>query len=848
MYYCAALSAQKKLPVVHTTFRNNSGCPPKAAEASTAKELADQSTSSTIVNDSQDLAQKAVNFLPTSKPEAPKPRRKGRKKRKQERGLPDEKARLDLARTYLEIQTKCWPELVKSGILPRASKKTIKRLADNFRQRFLGGAVEEVESVVAGASEELGGAYLRYSCDNSNPRSLDQQLRNALQRARSDEVFIPWQWVMADAAVTGTIASRSGYQMAKSLIASGHNGFGRLYIDELGRAARDAIEALRLGRLVDSQKKRLIGVTDGFDSWTPYAKLMLTVFAMLHELFVDQLKSKVLRGMADAFEQGRNINPPSFGYKLVPATDADGNPIYDHEGDPIKAKVIDKEEAQWVVEVFRLFAEERRSPERIARHLNELAVGGKETWDRRRIVMILTRHTYVGVEYYGMTRQIRDPDNGNVTVVKRPRKEWKRREVPHLRVVSDEMWAKAHARLKQCSEAYNSNRKNRPTRTEVYPKALFRPICGYCENELWLGRSGKYASFCCLNGRDGKKGCKLRSYKSVRIIDNAILGHLCKHVFTQESLQTLLAAANRFLVEEAQRPREDTTPLRDQIKALEGKVERLTETIEDCGRAGLDRLVKRLRRHEKQLRALRRKLKQIEARDAAPPPPITEVDLEAILSDLRGLLSADVEAVAPVLKELTGDIMVTQVREKGKHGATWIARFTINSVPVVAELTARRGCPTSGTWEFLNTRGWTIPIEAEVRLEEIPGYELLAPEMLAMYRKVRCVQTVASAYGISRMRTKEILDFARTGKRPKWKAGKRTGTGIRVDYRKIAPFVAKWRDEEHLTWRRIADRLVEERVTDRRLSEDTLRRAYDYFHQETVREAARHGRKTKRGG
>ncbi|MFM7033779.1 MAG: hypothetical protein ACKOYJ_01090, partial [Planctomycetia bacterium] len=53
-------------------------------------------------------------------------------------------------------------------------------------------------------------AYLRFSDENSNPRSLDQQLINVLNRARRDSVFVPWQYVMADAAVNKRNASTVG--------------------------------------------------------------------------------------------------------------------------------------------------------------------------------------------------------------------------------------------------------------------------------------------------------------------------------------------------------------------------------------------------------------------------------------------------------------------------------------------------------------------------------------------------------------------------------------------------------------------------------------------------------------
>lgn len=147
--------------------------------------------------------------------------------------------------------------------------------------------------------------------------------------------------------------------------------------------------------------------------------------------------------------------------------------------------------------------------------------------------------------------------------------------------------------------------------------------------------------------------------------------------------------------------------------------------------------------------------------------------------------------------------------------------------------------------EYLHDRGWTIEQSAEVRIEKIPEYEKLAPEMLALYEKSNCVQTVASAYGIAWDRTKEILEFAKTGKRPKWKAGRRTGNGVRADYERIAPIVVELRDSEKLPWSKIQTRLAN--VNGVQVSITTIRRAYDYFHQDEVLQAANRGLKPDRG-
>lgn len=160
---------------------------------------------------------------------------------------------------------------------------------------------------------------MRYSSDNSNSRSLAQQLQLELARARARSHFIPWQYLFADAAVTGTTSHRRGYQELKSLIRSDAPGLTAVYIDEVGRASRDAVETLQLGRLIDARRRRLIGVSDGFDSTSEMSKMMLTVAGMFHEHFIDQLRAKVKRGMNDAFRLGTNLGKPALGYTLEPA-------------------------------------------------------------------------------------------------------------------------------------------------------------------------------------------------------------------------------------------------------------------------------------------------------------------------------------------------------------------------------------------------------------------------------------------------------------------------------------------------------------------------------------------------
>ena len=113
-----------------------------------------------------------------------------------------------------------------------------------------------------------------------------------------------------------------------------------------------------------------------------------------------------------------------------------------------------------------------------------------------------------------------------------------------------------------------------------------------------------------------------------------------------------------------------------------------------------------VRQHEARIKDLSEQIREAEVANDVPPP-IKEGQVEAILNDLRNLWREDVAAVAPLLRERTGPVTVSVEREEGKRRATWLAEFTINLVPLIAQLSAKRDCPTTPTWEYLEILSWT---------------------------------------------------------------------------------------------------------------------------------------------
>jgi DNA invertase Pin-like site-specific DNA recombinase len=607
--------------------------------------------------------------------------------------MPERQGLLDLARTYLEVQARLWPELAGTTAVPAADPATIAAMADDFERRFRqlhADVFRPGDTPIAWIA--LAVAYLRFSDGNSKPRSLDQQLLNVLNRARRDGVFVPWHYVLADAAVSGTLACRTGYMLAKTIVERRDEfGVSWFLIDDLSRMSRNTIESLRLGELAKETGVRVIGASDGFDSANPQSSLLLPVLGSMNEAFITQFRPKVKRGMDDAFRRGDNIQPPGVGYRLVDVKDASGNLVITHKGTIEKRAEIDPEAAAWIVRGAKMIAHEGKSPIELARLFNEQKVGGRQTWSDSMIRKMYSRERLVGREVFRTTRQEKNRTTGKVRYVKLPQDQWLVRESPHLRILPDELADAVRAKLNLATQSFGRTAKDRTKkahRADLYPKVLIRLICGGCGTPMILGRSlGKYQSFCCFNSLHGIHGCTNRGYKSARIIDDAVLGTVMTTLFTEDFLADLTADVNKRLAWIARQPIPSTKKLEQEIANEDRQLKRLTDRLDKVDVTHLDVLVTKAEEMGRQLAAKRERLKELQRAGRRPNvKSVKEQDVVAALTHLRDLLQGDVGVAAQVLKALVGDVILETRQVEGQQKPQMVARFTINAVPALAVL------------------------------------------------------------------------------------------------------------------------------------------------------------------
>ena len=802
----------------------------------------------------EDEAKTAAAFEAITSPEAQlelgDPPLMTRKEKQARKGLPEYHNLLALARVWLNQAHDLWPELANAGLIPPAGESSVKQLVRDFRQRFISGQVDEFITP-AGRKPwtALAAGYLRYSDDNSNPRSLDDQLGKEMKKAREQGRFIPWEYVFADASVTGRTHLRRGYRLAKDALERFKDtDLDTLYFDDFGRATRTGIESYRLAKLMERLDHRLIGVSDNFDLSSPAAKIHIAAIAMFNEWFIEQLRAKVLRGMKGAAERGTVLGKLRFGYKLTPLLDKHGKPVINTGKDKvINVPAKDPDALEWVSKAAHWFADDLKSYKWIARQFNTHKVGGSTSWTGSKISKMLACPIYIGVVIFNRFHAVFDTETAEITIHENPRRDWVVRKMPELRAWNNELWRKVRRRAAFVREhAPNTGKKY--NRSEVYPVALLSEVlvCGSCKHEMQLIRSDtkkNYKQYGCPNGCNHVGTCQQHSSKSTRLVDTSVLDYIDQKVLTPERITEMVTLANKHLADEANRPKILTQPLKDQLRKLSGQEESLTEFVlahQDAHNMGS--YLKKGDQIREQITQLQKQLREAEATNAAPPPPLDVNQVLAYLEDMRGLLNQSVEKSAAVMRTLVGKIVVREVREPGKHWTSWVGEIQTDLVQFMAKAAREKNYPWRATSELLCIRRWIKPHAEQIPLD-VPRYAQLAPKALEIYTKTKSINAMASALGLTWKPAKQILEFARTGHRPVWESSRgkqrRNKQGRGRKYRDIADDVARLKDQEKLSWPAIAKWLKENRGIV--VAGGTVRRAWELGHEAAVLAAAENG-------
>ena len=410
----------------------------------------------------------------------------------------------------------------------------------------------------------IAGAYLRKSNDEADKAADAKSI--SVQRALVEPFAVARGWaiderfIFTDDGVTGATYDRPGLQGLLAMVAKKPVPFTRLIVVEQSRIGRgDAIDTLFVIRQIEQA---------GVEIWESRSGNRISLQDDASELLA------YLSGWRDKSERKKTITRvrDAAAKRFVSGLVVSGCPYGYRKTERVAGSkaaltlVIDEAQADVVRRIFDMAAK-GQGLIRITRQLNgEGIIGPRDRkWSVSGVREVLHREMYVGTVVYG--KQVRTGPGTRVRVTD-PSK-WQRRTDESLRIVTDEQWSAAHARIAATAARLLRNREGQllaqveaakgrgqyllsgflicgarkttepfGARSTISDVVLQGEICGEPMVATKRGRSAS-SVYVCRGWREGRDTCEGRAGVPMAEMDGAVINSL-RRTFSTESFEAHL--------------------------------------------------------------------------------------------------------------------------------------------------------------------------------------------------------------------------------------------------------------------------------------------------------------------
>lgn len=314
--------------------------------------------------------------------------------------------------------------------------------------------------------------YGRFSTDMQNPTSIEDQLRVCTEKANREG----WTLVgtYCDRAITGSTHLRPGYQALLQAVRGG--GFDVVVAEALDRISRDQEHLAHFYKHLMFKNVKLFTLSEGW-----IGEIHIGLGGTMGALYVKQLAEKTHRGMRGRIEAGKSAGGLTYGYDVVRSQKPDGTV-------EVGGRKINEAEAKVINRIYETYAS-GMPPRKIAWMLNGEGITGPRGrgWgastiigNAERGVGILNNRLYVGKLVWNKLKYMKDPDTGKRRSRVNDDADVIEKDVPELRIVSDELWDRVKVRQKQVSFTVSGAAKQPWDRRR--PRYLLSGLakCGVC--------------------------------------------------------------------------------------------------------------------------------------------------------------------------------------------------------------------------------------------------------------------------------------------------------------------------------------------------------------------------------
>jgi DNA invertase Pin-like site-specific DNA recombinase len=331
--------------------------------------------------------------------------------------------------------------------------------------------------------------YARYSTDKQNPLSIDDQIRKCREFADRNGWEVLDTHIYSDEAMSGATDDRTGLQRLLEAATATAHALDVILVDDTSRLSRKLADSLRIFEQLRFSGVRLIFVSQGIDTDSEQAEVLLATHGIVDSLYIKELSKKTHRGVEGRALQGFHTGGRCFGYRSVPIEDQTRTDTY---GRPQIVGVKLEVHPEQAAIVRRIFADYAAgdSITTIAKRLNAEGVPSPApyrgqrhpSWAPSAISVMLHNDRYSGTMVWNRTRKVRDPGTGRRIQRLRPRGDWTVVESPHLRIVPDEIWRAVVKRLASVNATFSSGQAVGLCSRSYTARYLFSGFlkCGLC--------------------------------------------------------------------------------------------------------------------------------------------------------------------------------------------------------------------------------------------------------------------------------------------------------------------------------------------------------------------------------
>jgi DNA-binding transcriptional MerR regulator len=343
----------------------------------------------------------------------------------------------------------------------------------------------------------------------------------------------------------------------------------------------------------------LCSIADGIDTSNPSSKIPLYFKGIMNELFLDDLKAKVVRGLRGQFNRGYSTGGRIYGYRTEQVLDPSG--AHDKFGRPKRLGCeihVDPEQAEIVRRVFDM----RHSGfghKTIATLLNNDRIPSPHAgcgsrsglWQPSTIRCLLRNSKYTGKWEYNKTRWVKKSCKGKRRSLPNPPEQWERFESEELRIVSDELFEAVNTRVQKQRRSRSGNKK-------YLLSGLV--VCAECGGSMDVVNSGRYSYYICRAARSqGPQACKNKRRVSRQAVESGLLAEIRRALLDPEVSAILVSEIHEKLAARCGIDESRRHDLAQQQAQLQKQIERLLDSLENG--AELQSIKQRLQQRETEL-------------------------------------------------------------------------------------------------------------------------------------------------------------------------------------------------------------------------------------------------------